>query len=244
MNAAPSEHEILRFSSLELQALSALIDSEPLYGVAVEDTPLADESAEAEQFILICQGLREKHILDDNGKITRSSIPIIETLRSYKLAEAYIFINDIRLSLNRDDSVTVVARYPGETFSFHRTWPLVFVQSLADAMPWLDDDMPDILPKTISYPDEESWLGELVDFSMDRPLAPGNANIVRDMLIVHQHKIDVPKPLRSLVYYWKDGVGHIFSRDTRRLSFHTGKDIKLHIQSLVTYSQLLNRLRH
>lgn len=94
----------MNFSLTEIYCLNSLIDTQPIFGLPLKNN---EEGSNMQTMDYIVKNLIQKNILNISKQITQMAIPVVESIRLYKSAEEYLFLNDLRISLNNDESVTI-----------------------------------------------------------------------------------------------------------------------------------------
>lgn len=205
----------MKFSNMELQCLNRIIDSQPLYGLSLEseDIPYKEQGIE-----FVTEELKKKNIIDEKGNLTSLSVFVVESLRQYKKASEYIFINRMRISNNRDNSMTIIAKREDGKYDIMRKNNDELMLAIIEASPGLNSlenaSSADTfqLETVLAHSEwEKEWEG------------------ISECIALHKYRPGEVIPATKHIYYWQNGKGKMYNDVTGRLFSAGRKTILLSI---------------
>lgn len=175
----------MTFSLTEIYCLNSLIDSSSIFGVPFQNN---GETPEMQEMDYILENLVEKNVLNSSKKLTPLSIPVVESIRLYKAAEEYIFLNNLRVSINSDASVTIFIRR-GNEYELVRTHSqnlLLIIQSS--------------FPSFFSVPKSENEIAIELNVSENDWEKKYNSEGFTSFLAIGKYKTGNPFPISEKIY--------------------------------------------
>jgi len=148
----------MRFTTQEMVCFNSILDGEKIFGVTLEIPSVMIEST----YIKETQDLlMNKGILDNEAQLTQAGAIPIRILDEYKKADRYIFLNHLRMSLHKDDSVIIISKIDDE-YEFIRQHKTQFILSLFKQIEFLRNagKPDDQLVEKVSMEDFEKFIDD------------------------------------------------------------------------------------
>jgi hypothetical protein len=95
----------MKFSKQELICFNSILDGKAIVGINLSKEEIQDEDKYIKETIDL---LKEKNILDENGKLMQLGTLPIKALGEYKNAKEHVSINMLRIGILDEDKIVVI----------------------------------------------------------------------------------------------------------------------------------------
>ena len=207
------------FSKGEIIAFNSILDSKEIPGIKINMPP----PSEYNQMIMDVQSsFREKRIVDENGKLTYMAVLPIRSLDDYKAAGHYLYFNDMRISFNKDKSITIIKKLGGDSYDMlrmNRDFLFLDILKQCDYLCGAYEPAPQCLSKeTMSY---QEWENTISDVRIEDILALRNVDDVKEE--------DV------FVFYWKGSEGYVYDLENKERTALGSRNMRIAIAKRLGY---------
>jgi len=207
------------FSKGEIIAFNSILDSKEIPGVKINMPPLSEHN----QMITDVQSsFREKRITDKNGKLTPKAVLPIRSLEDYKSAGRYLYLNNIRISFNKDKSITVIKILDENSYEMvrlNRDFLFIDILKQCDYLCGAYEPDPQSPIKTSMI--FALWENTMADIKIENTLTIRNVDGQRDE--------------DAYVFYWKGSEGYVYDLENKERTALGSRDMRITIAERLGY---------
>lgn len=199
----------MNFSEQELVCFNSILDGKRILGIQIDNTKDMESIEYVNDTI---SSLKEKGIMDSEGKLTKLGILPIRSLELYKSCDNYLIINNTCCGLI-NDSEAIIIKINEDSYDIYRVNKLKIVTELLEKCPFLRG-------ASSSYPQKKSK-----EISIElTELLMNDYNYTKDS--IHMIKYIDKNVTSNKIYFYDDNQGFRYDLIGKKLIEVQPCDIK------------------
>lgn len=204
----------MKFSKQELICFNSILGGSPIVGINLKETNDKDVNTYVDETI---RTLKEKNILDGNGRLTKIGILPIEILKKYKNAKKHISLNFTRVAL-LDDDRAVIIKIEGDQYDVSICNKIELLEKLVSRSSYMQKE-------TTS---ENKMKKEKLDF-MD---------LLKDDELYKSEAINTKvyfdgSEIGNKIYYWNNDKGFLYDLNSEYREELTPRNMRIKFMNLL-----------
>lgn len=178
----------MKFSKKELVCFNSIIDGKAIVGITLSKEEIKDEDKYIDETIAL---LKEKNILDENGKLKQIGILPIKALEEYKSSKEHLSINTLRIAILQDNKIVVIDT-KDDKYDIYMSHKALFIKEILGKSNFM----------RLSSNKNEKFKIEKIEYSK---LINQKENYEKNSLSINKYSFGCI--ISEKIYYWDDNAG-------------------------------------